>query len=140
MVTQSEFLFCHWKYLSKRLQSQRCDHSSSGGTDIGCTQLTANTLISAHFHFGNSKHYKCKITLTTASTQILQSLEKRLEMFYNGIKKRESFLLHSYGRIPAPVGVVDYSVEGLVNPLPEDDSRSRPGNTGNRKSKCLPSL
>lgn len=37
-------------------------------------------------------------------------------------------LLHSHGGVPAPVGVVDDGVEGLVNPLPEDHSWSRPGN------------
>lgn len=58
-------------------------------------------------------------------------------MFYNGSETRESSLLHSYGGVPAPVGVVDNSVKGLVNPLPKDYSGSCPGNMGNRKKKVF---
>lgn len=58
-------------------------------------------------------------------------------MFSNGRGKRDLSLLYSYGGVPAPVCVVDDSVEGLVNPLPEDYGGSRPGNTGNRKRKGL---
>lgn len=130
----------HWKYLSKRLQSQRRDHRSSRSTDVGRSELTVNTPISASLILETPNIINVRIMLTTASPQILQSLEKRFERFHNGSEKRESSLLHSYGGVPAPVGVVDNSVKGLVNPLPEDDSGSRPGNTGNRKRKCLLSL
>lgn len=124
----------HWKYLSKRLQSQRRDHSSSRGTDVGCAKLTVNTPIAASLTLETQNIINVN-SHRPQPPHILQSLEKRLEMFYNGSETRESSLLHSYGGIPTPVGVVDNSVKGLVNPLPEDYSRSCPGNMGNRKRK-----
>lgn len=41
----------------------------------------------------------------------------------------EASLLHGQWGISTAVGVVDNSVEGLVNPLPEHHSRSSPANT-----------
>lgn len=54
-----------------------------------------------------------------------------------GSEKPEWALLHSHGGVPAPVGVVDHGVKGLVHPLPEDNSGSRPGNTNQKGNQVF---
>lgn len=50
------------EYLSERLQSQRRDHGSGGGADVGRAELTVNTPVSAHLLFRELKEARMVLT------------------------------------------------------------------------------